>query len=451
MSICNTSFTITEIDNIFSHCQKIFFIGIGGVSMSAAAEFCATLGKEIHGYDKQRSRESARLEKIGKIRYSSTPDNVKGMDLVVYTSAIDERNCEYRQAKRMGIPLISRANLLGYLISLHKCGIGVCGAHGKTTTTALLAHVFYTADENPTVFAGGEMNNFGSNFRFGGRECCIFEACEYQNSFLSLPTTHAAVLNIDYDHPDFFGSIDEVKESFKRYVAGAKRVFINCDDPNSRELSHQGAITYGFDRHALYRGEIIKADQAGTDFNVYKKGALLCKCHLPFCGKHTVCDALCAFAIAHTWGIPTEKIKEAISTFKGVKRRCEYLGKSDTGADVFEDYGHHPSEIDASLSSFSEMGYGRILCVFQPHTFSRTHFLYQRFTTAFSHAKELIIAPTFSAREENVFELSEDKFASDCGGEFIGDFAKIRHRVLSSACDCVVLMGAGDLKSKLGL
>ena len=451
MAICNTNFTFEEVDAMFKRAEKIFFIGIGGVSMSATAEFSATLGKEIYGYDRQRSQEAARLEKIGKIKYSSTPDNVKGMDLVVYTSAIDERNCEYRQAKRKKIPLISRANLLGYLISLHKCSIGVCGSHGKTTTTALLGHIFYTACENPTVFAGGEMNNFGANYRFGGRGCCIFESCEYQNSFLSLPTTQAAVLNVDFDHPDFFGSLEEVKASFQKYVSGARRVFINCDDPGARELCHRDVISYGFDKRALYRGEILLSSSEGTDFNVYKQGQLLCKCHIPFHGKHVVYDALCAFAVSHAYGIPTEQISSAIATFKGVRRRRELLGKSDTGADIFEDYGHHPAEIEASLSSFKEMGYQRILCVFQPHTFSRTHFLYDRFTAAFSSAFQLIVAPTFSAREENIFELSEEKFARDCGGEFIGDFAKIRHRVNSSTCDCVVLMGAGNLRYALEL
>lgn len=451
MSLLNTNLTIQELDNIFTRAEKIFFIGIGGVSMSALAEYSATMGKEIYGYDKERGVQAVRLEKIGKIKYCSTPDNVKGMDLVVYTTAIDEKNYEYRQAKKKKIPLVSRANFLGYVISLHRAQIGVCGSHGKTTTTALLGHIFYSACENPTVFAGGEMNNFGKNFNFGGRTCCIFEACEYQNSFLSLPTTHAVVLNIDYDHPDFFEDLDQVKDSFKQYVKGAKKVFLNCDDEGARELCHKNAVTFGFDRRALYRGEICETTDKGTSFNVYKQGTFLCKCHLPLHGKQMVQNALCALCVAHSYGIPTDKITQAISTFKGVKRRCELLGKSDTGADIFEDYGHHPTEISASLSSLSDMGYKRILCIFQPHTFSRTHFLYHRFTEAFSLASELIVAPTFSAREDNVYELSEERFALDCGGKFISDFEQIRISALSTSCDCVVLMGAGDLKCKLNL
>ncbi len=451
MSLCNTNLTIEEIDAIFTHSEKIFFIGIGGASMSAISEYCATLGKEIFGYDRERSPQTIRLEKIAKIKYSSTPDNVKGMDLVIYTGAIDEKNYEYRQARKKKIPLISRANFLGYIISLHKCGIGICGSHGKTTTTALLGHIFYSACENPTVFAGGEMNNFGRNFNFGGRTCCIFEACEYQNSFLSLPTTHAVVLNIDYDHPDFFEDLNQVKCSFRRYIEGAKRVFLNCDDESTRELSHKNAITFGFDKRAQYRGEICEVNEGGTTFYVYRQGNFLCKCHIPLHGRHMIQNALCAICVAHSYGIPTDKIVRGISTFEGVKRRRELLGKSDTGAVIFEDYGHHPTEISASLSAFSDMGYKNVLCVFQPHTFSRTHFLYHQFTSAFSSAGELIIAPTFSARERNIFELSEEQFALDCNGKFISDFNEIRKIVMSRPCDCVVLMGAGDLKSKLNL
>ena len=458
VAIKNTNLSLEELNSVFSRAEKIFFIGIGGISMSAAAEFCAVSGKAVFGYDKKRTPLTQRLEKSAKIKYSSTPDNIKGMDLVVYTNAIDEKNYEYKEALRKKIPVVSRANFLGYLISLHKIRIGVSGAHGKSTTTSMLAHIFYTAEENPTVFCGAEMINFGSNFRFGGRTCCIFEACEYQNSFLHLPSTDAVVLNIDYDHPDFFGSIENVKDSFKSFIKGAKRVFLNCDNEYARELTHSNVITFGFCKPATYRAE-IRNSKAGTvsdaphcgstSFDVYKQERLLCTCTLPLPGDHMISDALCAFAVAHSSGIPHERICEALSSFKGTKRRMNFIEKTDTGADVFEDYAHHPTEISASLSSLLRMGYKRILCVFQPHTFSRTHFLYGQFTGAFKDACELIIAPTFCAREENIFELSEEKFAADCGGKFISDFKEIKHRVAESDCDCVVLMGAGDLTERL--
>lgn len=456
MSIKNTDYSLNQLHQIFSNAEKIFFIGIGGISMSAAAEFCATLGKEIYGYDKCRSPQSARLEKMAKIKYSSTPDNVKGMDIVVYTNAIDSQNLEYKQAKRLKIPLVSRGNFLGYLISLHKRSVGVCGAHGKSTVTAMLAHIFHQAEENPTVFCGAEMMNFGSNFKFGGRGCCIFEACEYQNSFLSLPTTDAVVLNIDYDHPDFFKSLEDVKSSFQKYVSGAKRVFLNCDDSKARELCHKNTVTFGFDKLATFRAVLTEQEESTkklgplqTTFKVFRQGELLCTCKIPFCGKHMVYNALCAVAVAHSNGLPVSRICNAVFTFSGTKRRMEFLRKNDTGTDIFEDYAHHPTEIQATLSALSDMGYKRILCVFQAHTFSRTHFLYDRFKECFQGASHLIIAPTFSAREENIFELSEERFALDCGGEFISDPKIINKKIRETDCDCAVIMGAGDIAAIL--
>lgn len=305
------------------------------------------------------------------------------------------------------------------------------------------------------------MENFNSNFKFGGRTCCIFEACEYQNSFLCFPKTDAVVLNIDYDHPDYFHSLDEIKESFQSYIRDAKRVFINCDDEGCRELCHKNIITFGFNECATYRAELCSKEETGSDkenvmyngvsFNVYKQGQFLCKCSLPYYGMHMVYNALCAFAISHCAQVPQEKIAYALSTFKGSRQRMELLKKNDTGADIFVDYAHHPTEIKATLSALFEKGYRDVLCVFQAHTFSRTHYLYDRFTSSFKGVKELIIAPTFSAREENIFELSEEKFAIDCGGEFISNFEKIAHRVAKTNCDCVVLMGAGDLSAKLSL
>ncbi len=451
MSVSNTYFSAKEINSIFLKAEKVFFIGIGGVGMSALAEFCANIGKRVYGYDQKRGAESARLEKMCSIKYYSTPDNITGMDMVIYTNAIDENCFEYKRAKHKKIPLISRANFLGYIVSLHSLKIGVAGMHGKSTTTAMLAHIFNTACMNPTVFCGAQMLNFNSNYRHGGRDFCIFEACEYQNSFLSLPTTDGAILNIDYDHPDFFGGINEIRSSFERYIKNAKRVFINYDDEISRQLCHKSIITYGMNKNSTYCAEISKnaKNEHGVSFSVYKKGELICNCTVNFAGEHFVYDALCAFAVAHTNGIAPSVISNALSTFKGCGRRMELIANCDTGAPIFEDYAHHPKEIESSLSSLRQAGYKKIMCVFQGHTYSRTFYLYDKFTTAFKDACELLIFPIFPAREENVFELSEEKFALDCGGEYMTKIEKIAHRVRKTNCDAAVIMGAGDLSAKL--
>ncbi len=444
MSISNTNLSIFDINKVFSIAETVFFIGVGGVSMSAIAKFCALCGKKILGYDRARTQLTEELEKYGEIRYYSTPDNVRGSDLVVYTNAIDENNHEYKEAKRLGLPLISRANLLGYLVSLHKFSCGVSGMHGKSTTTAMLGKIFWDAHKNPTVFCGGQMQDFHSNFQFGGRECCIFEACEYQNSFLSLPCTDAMVLNIDNEHLDFFGTQEEIIASFQSYIKNARRVYLNRDDPLSRHLIHRCAITFGLEEGSTYRGEMC----ADGKTKVYKCGELISHFSLQQAGKHNVYNALGAFAVAYTMGISARVIEKSLSSFSGVAGRMGFLKKNDTGADVFEDYAHHPTEIEASLSTLKGR-YGRVMCVFQPHTFSRTFHLYPRFIKALSLADELIIAPTFSAREENVFGVSEENLALDCDGEFVADIEKIAHRVASSTCGCVVLMGAGDLSQRV--
>ena len=445
MALRNTKFTFEELKAMLEVSKKVFFIGIGGISMSGIAEFCLSLGKEIYGYDRERSERTAHLEEIATVRYFSTPDSIQDMDMVVYTNAIDEHNLEYRRAKQLKIPLVSRANLLGYIANLHRARIGVSGMHGKSTTTSLLCHIYKSAKKNPTVFCGAKMKNCDTGYRFGGRECCIFEACEYQRSFLCLPATDALVLNMELDHPDYFFSTEDVVNAFQEYISHARRAFINCDNELCKRLSHKNAITFGFCKDACYRGEIIKEDECGTTVLVYRGGSLLSTVSIPLFGKHNAYNALGAFAVAHTDGIPIDIIKKAISTFQGVKDRTELKGKTDTGADIFVDYAHHPTEIRASLSAFKQMGYKNILCIFQPHTFSRTFYLYNEFTTAFEDAGELVFFPTFSAREENIYELSEENFALDCGGTYESNIEKIKHRVAKTHCDAVVLMGAGDL------
>lgn len=449
MSIYNTNYAFKEIHTYFTEAEKIFFIGIGGISMSAIANFAALMGKEVFGYDKERTKITQSLEKIGKIKYYSTPDNVRNMDMVIYTNAIDENNFEYKRAKKLGIPTISRANFLGYIISLHKYKIGVSGTHGKSTTTSMLCHIFDTACKNPTCFCGAEMINFNSNCKLGGsREYCIFEACEYSNSFLSLPTTDAVVLNIDFDHPDFFASLNDTIKSFEKFIKNANKVYVNCDDENSKSLCHKSIITFGFSDSATYKGEFEKSD-TGIAFSVYKHKEFLTKCHLSLYGSHIASDALCAFAVAHSNGIPPEIIADALSTFKSSRRRLEFFKKTNTGSHIFEDYAHHPTEISASLSALRDMGYNKILCVFQPHTYSRSYFLYNRFTQVFKNNCELIVYSVFSAREDNVYELSEETFTLDCGGRYITSLKEIAKEISETDCDCVVLMSAGDMTEKL--
>ncbi|MBQ7906885.1 MAG: hypothetical protein IJ309_02820 [Clostridia bacterium] len=443
MSIDNTCLSVYEIDNLYRKAKSIFFIGIGGISMSSLASYCAYFGKEIFGYDRARSKITRCLEDIGTVRYYSTPDNVEGMDLVIYTTAIDEDNFEYRRAKEKKIPLISRANFLGYIISKYKHQIAVAGMHGKSTTTAMLFDIFTYAGRGPTVFCGAPLQGFLLGGVIGKGDTCIFEACEYKNAFHSLPATDGAILNIDYDHPDFFSGIDEIKDSFSTFRAGLGRVFINADDTGSLHL-RDGAVTFGIENQADYMAKIIHSP-GKNEFFVCKNGVELSRVELRQLGRHFVYDALCAFAVACENGIDPRVISYALGRFLGAKRRMEFLMKTDTGMDIFEDYAHHPREIECSLASFKEMGYKNVLCVYQAHTYSRTYYLYKEFTRCFKDAGSLVFLPIFPAREENIYPITDEGFARDSGGILISDPCAVADYIRKSEADACVIMGAGDI------
>ena len=443
MATENTHFSFTEIHNLFTKARRIFFIGIGGISVSSLATYSVFSGKEVFGYDKVRSKESKKLESIAKIKYYSTPDNVNDMDMVIYSSAIPSSNFEYQNAKKLGIPLISRANFLGYIISRHKNKIGICGMHGKSTTVSMLSKIFSYGTKNPTVFCGAEMIDSQSPFILGKENTCIYEACEYLNSFLSMPSDDVGILNIDYDHPDFFNSVDMIISSFQEYASKAKRIFVNADDPLSCKITHPSIVTYGI-KNGTYKAEIVHSSEE-NEFLVYKNHVLLGRCVLKQFGEHLIYDALCAYAIAYENNISHKVISESLYDFEGSKRRMEFFKKTDTGVDIFEDYAHHPTEIKATISAFKKMGYKNILCVFQAHTYSRTYHLYEQFKDAFKECNSLVVLPIFSAREENIYNLTDQGFASDCGGILIEDFCGASKIIKEFKGDLCLIMGAGDI------
>lgn len=444
----NTHISSYALDRIFKSAKKIFFVGIGGISMSSLAEYCVYVGKSVFGYDATRGRECRRLEKVAHIRYCSTTDSVMGMDLVVYSNAIDEDCFELQTAKRLGIPCVSRANFLAYLMSDYRVRIGIAGTHGKSTVTSMLAHIFRHAGRDPSVICGAYMKEFSAPYRFGKRDYFIFEACEYMNSFLSFSPSDAIVTNIEFDHPDFFHCTEELINSFKQYILTAERVFINADNPASALLTHPFKISFGIDFDADYTAK-IDTGLGKNHFLVFKHGTELASITLKEYGRHNVYNALCAFAVAHTHKISPEVISRALSSFEGSERRQELIkhikiGESDVP--VYLDYAHHPTEIKASLSAFSDMGFKRPLCVFQAHTYSRTFALYPQFVESFKSIERLICMPIYSAREKNTYPISDEGFARDIGAVFMKDTVKIAEYILSSDADCVIILGAGDVE-----
>ena len=346
-------------------------------------------------------------------------------------------------AKKLDIPVISRANFLGYVMSKFRHKIGVCGMHGKTTVTSMLHHIFKTAMKEPTTFCGGNMKNYG-NEDFGKKDYFIFEACEYLDAFLCFYPNESIITNIDFDHPDYFKSQEQIIDSFQKYAFLNEKIYVNNDDELSKKISHSSKITYPINSDANYRAKILSTDN-GALFSVFKDNDELIKCKIKPCGEHFVYDALCAFALAYENGIDKLTVQKALSTFEGTERRMDFIKKTDTGVDVFQDYAHHPTEIKATLKGLKSMGYENITCIFQAHTYSRTYYLYDEFKSCFSDACSLIIAPTFFAREENVFGITDSDFAAHCGGIFIDDYKKITDYVKSLDTNVIIIMGAGNI------
>ena len=445
MPLQNTHYTYEEIDKIFEKSKKIFFIGIGGVSMSALSAYCRFLGKEIYGYDANRTNECIKQEKHAVIKYYSTPDSVKCMDLVIYSNAIENTNFEYVNAEKLKIPTLSRANFLGYIIWKHKKSICISGTHGKSTTTAYLAKIFDYAGKKPTVFCGALMKDYLSSWIFGEKELAICEACEYMDSFLEFKPSIACILNIEYDHPDYFKNEDELINSFSRFINNSGQIVANIDCPNVKKLldsqNHTQVTTFSLkSRDADYFGEV-----KSNSLICYQGDKMVFETSLKARGTHFIYDAMCAASCALCNGASASDVACALSDTLGVSRRLEFITKTDTGADVFEDYAHHPTEIKATLSAVKEMGYKNICCIFQPHTYSRTKYVFNNTESIFSDANTTYIIPTFPSREKTDIAADSQVFANKFGVIYEPSLLELCHKLKSSHFDCIIFMGAGDI------
>jgi len=444
-----------ELNRIMKHASGIHFVGIGGISMSSLAAITKEQGHEVSGSDRTMSRLTAHLTDCGiTVHDSHKAEWVHGASLVVYTAAVHEDNPELAEAKRRGIPLCSRADYLGWLMSGYRERIGVAGTHGKSTVTSMLTEIYLAGELDPTVVSGAELREMGGAYRIGGEDYFLFEACEYCDSFLSFCPTTAVITNVDYDHADYFKSMDQLIASFRKYVGYADRAVLNFDDPESVLLAegYEGeVISYAIDHEADYTAQNLTWDHGCASFDLVEKGRTLCRVTLAVPGKHNVLDALAAAATALTCGATPEAVVKGLSVFGGAKRRFEYMGKTEKGALVYNDYAHHPSELRATLSAAKALG-KRLVAVFQPHTYSRTAAFFDDFTAAFGDADEVIFADIYAAREENVYGVTSALLAEKTPGAVcLGDPAVIAAHLLATAGegDLILILGAGDIL-KLG-
>ena len=457
MSTPNTHYGSTEIGRMLAGCRSIFFIGIGGVSMSSLAEITALRGIRAGGSDRTETPLTRSLSDKGiEVFYSHEASHVDGYDAVVYTIAISADNPEYTAALMQGKPCISRADYLGYVMNFWPVRIGFSGMHGKSTCTSMCGQIFTDCGTDPTVLCGANMPALGGNYRIGRGKHFIFEACEYMDSFLDFNPTVSVVLNIEMDHVDYFKSIAQVRRSFANFAAipgSGGSVVANWDDENVRIAVNTCPgnlikFTASGRKDAEWHAENLDLSRGLPSFDIIRDGNFIAHVDLDIPGRHNMYNATAAFICAFNAGIPAEDAAESLSRFSGADRRMQYKGKL-RGADVYEDYGHHPTEIAATLQGVRDMGYDRVFCAFQPHTYSRTAGLFDDFASSLRLADAVFLCDIYAARERETFGVSSEKLAAAVGdrGVYCGSFEKTSDCLREVADDrtAIVVMGAGDI------
>ncbi|MEG0813384.1 MAG: UDP-N-acetylmuramate--L-alanine ligase [Clostridium sp.] len=444
----------------FNKPQAIHFIGIGGISMSGLAEILLDEGFKISGSDSHETELTEHLESKGAaVYYGQKAENIKdGIDVVVYTAAIHGDNPELLAVKENGIPMMTRAELLGQMMKNYKEAIAISGTHGKTTTTSMVTEIFLAADKNPTISVGGILKSIGGNIRVGGPELFVTEACEYTNSFLSFFPTMAVVLNIEADHLDFFKDIEDIRHSFGLFVEKVPAegsVIINSTIHNYKEIVKNvkgKVITFGSSKDSDYSADdIIYDEYARPSFDLYVKGVKTDRITLGVEGEHNVYNALAAIAVSVENGIDGETIKRGLLNFTGTKRRFEKKGDLK-GITVIDDYAHHPQEIEATLKAARNYPHKRIWCVFQPHTYTRTKALLPQFAEALSLADCVVLADIYPARETDTLGVSSGDIAAlleekGVNTWYLSTFDEIETFILENCIqgDLLITMGAGDV------
>jgi UDP-N-acetylmuramate--alanine ligase len=439
------------------------FIAIGGAGMSGIARILLEQGYRVSGSDIKDSETLRKLEGMGaRVAVGHAAVNIpKEADTVVTSSAIHEDNPEVLEARRRGLSILHRADVLASILERGK-GIAVAGAHGKTTTTSMIALVLEKAGVDPTVLIGGELSDFGGNAKMGHGEYTVAEADESDGSFLKFHPYMGVITNVDNDHLDYYGSIEHVKEAFSQFVSNISPggYIVYCgDDANSREsiaASKERKATlwsYGMDAESDAAVTDVELLKWGTRFTPVIKGKPYPEVTLRVPGKHNVLDAMASISVAAILGLPPDSVCEALAGFKGAQRRLQLVGEA-SGVTVLDDYAHHPTEVKASLSAIRRHVNGRLICIYQPHRFSRTQALKDDFGGAFGDCDDLYLAPVYAGPGEKpvggiTSAILKDSIARVTGKEafYCESWDEILERAVSTvhSGDAIVTMGAGDI------
>ena len=438
----------------------VHFIGIGGISMSGLAEILLEEGFTISGSDAKQSALTDSLAKKGATIYIGQKASNLSIRpaLVVYTAAIREDNEEFKAAVDAGIPMLSRAELLGQIMDNYEKSIAVAGTHGKTTTTSMISQILLVAKADPTISVGGILEAIGGNIRVGGSEVFITEACEYTNSFLHFHPKYSIITSVEAEHLDFFKDIDDIRRSFHEFVGNTAHdgvLIINGQIAALDQITNNlscSVTTYGLcENDDFYAKNITYNDHACGTYTLMHKTEDLGTVSLSVPGRHNVSNSLAAIALCLNLGLPLDVIKKGLLQFGGTKRRFEYKGTKN-GITVIDDYAHHPTEVAATLTAARNYPHGRIICVFQPHTYSRTKAFLSDFARVLSMADIVVLADIYAAREKNTIGISSKDLLAELqknGQEsyYFPSFDEIE-KFLSEKCinnDLLITMGAGDV------
>jgi UDP-N-acetylmuramate--alanine ligase len=435
------------------------FIGIGGSGMSGLAEILLTSGYKVSGSDVKGGDVVRRLEQLGaQVFIGHAAANLpESASLVVYSSAIVSTNPEVREARRRRIPIVRRAEVLAELMRL-KFGVGVAGSHGKTTTTSMCSVILDAAKLDPTVVIGGQVKSLGTGGRLGKGDFLVAETDESDRSFLLLKPTVAIVTNIDDEHMNSYRSRKDLEESFNRFVQSVPfyGLAILCiDDPVVRRIASEckrRVVTYGFSEDADLRGVDIEGASDGMSFSVVWRGEDLGRFQLPMWGRHLVQNSLAAIAVALEFKVDRDVIRQALASFAGVKRRLEIIGEA-RGVSVMSDYGHHPTEIRATLRAIREcrpQGEGRVVTLFQPHRYSRTQMCWDEYLSAFAEADLVCLTDIYGASEKPIEGVSGESLCVALrhpNKEYVGSLERALEVLVPNLRegDFVVCLGAGSI------
>ena len=439
-----------ELQNYLVPGKHAHLIGIGGVSMRPLGLVLKGMGLTITGSDMNAADKNPDLVNAGiPVFVGHRAENIEGADCIIRTAAVHNDNPEIQAARAAGIPVFERAQAWGVIMQSYKNAVCFAGTHGKTTTTSMFTHIAMAADRDPTVMIGGNLPLLGAGHRVGNGDTIVMESCEYCNSFLNFYPTIAVITNVEADHLDFFKDLADIQNSFRKFaelVPAGGAIVANGDDKNTLDALHGlELVTFGFGEENDYCAVNCSADF--REFDVLKHGKHLVHIATKVVGKHNVYNALSTIVAADCLGIAPEAMAAGLATFGGADRRMQFKGQYN-GADLYDDYAHHPGELNALLTAAKTMGYKRIICAFQPHTYTRTHSLLEEFIEELKVVDIAVLSEIYAAREANTVGISSKDLADRIPGSYYCESLPATTeclRELAQPGDLLLTVGAGDI------